>query len=213
MHPARFRLGVLASGRGSNLVSILNAIESGSLAAEVALAGSNRAEAAALQRAAERGVPTAVAPRSEYRTRLAQQTCLRDALLARGVDLVVLAGYDQILVPEFIAAFPHRIINVHPSLLPAFAGTLHAQREAWDYGVKIAGCTVHFVTDEVDAGPIILQAAVPVYDDDTAETLAARILEQEHRLLPEAIGLLAAGKISVEGRRVRGAVARPGWQQ
>lgn len=203
------RLGVLASGRGSNLGAIFSAIDEGRLPAVVALVAGNRPEAPALQRAAERGIPTLAAPRTEYPSRTAQQRAILSALQQQRVDFVVLAGYDQILVPEFIQAFPHRIINVHPSLLPAFAGTLHAQAETWAYGVKIAGCTVHFVTEDVDAGPIILQAAVPVFDDDTVEALAARILEQEHRILPEAIARLAGGDLRIEGRRVLGSKVRP----
>ena len=117
------------------------------------------------------------------------------------VDLVVTAGFDQILLPAFIDAFPERILNVHPSLLPPFAGTLHAQEEALAYGVKVSGCTVHIVTGEVDGGPIVMQAAVPVHDDDTVAAVSARILEQEHRLLPRAVRLLAQGRVRVEGRR------------
>lgn len=195
------RLGVLASGRGSNLAAILDAIDAG-LPAEVVVAAGNRPGAPALERARARGVRTFVASRGDYRDRADQQRAIAGALRAQDVDLVVLAGFDQILVPDFIAAFAGRIVNVHPSLLPAFTGTLHAQADAWAYGVKIAGCTVHFVTQEVDAGPIILQAAVPVLDDDTPELLAARILAQEHRILPEAIRLIAEDRLIVAGRRV-----------
>lgn len=203
------RLGILASGRGSNLGAILAAIDERRLPAEVVLVAGNRLAAPALQRAAERGLPILAAARSEYPSRAAQQQVIAAALRDRRVDYVVLAGFDQILVPEFIQAFPLRIVNVHPSLLPAFAGTLHAAADAWTHGVKIAGCTVHFVTSDVDAGPIILQAAVPVHDDDTAESLAARILEEEHRILPEALRLLAEGRLRVEGRWVRGTGPRP----
>lgn len=199
----RLRLGVLASGRGSNLGAICAAIDRGELPAEVAVVAGNRPEAPAFERARARGVPVVVATRAEYKTRAEQQRALLTALRRHSVDLVVLAGFDQILTDEFIAAFRDRLINVHPSLLPAFAGTLHAQADALAHGVKIAGCTVHFVTETVDAGPIILQAAVPVQEDDTAENLADRILEQEHRILPAAIRLFAENRLRVEGRRVR----------
>jgi len=198
----RFRLGVLVSGRGTNLQAILDAIQRGELNAEVALVVSNRPEAYALRRAAQRGVPTVVVERRAYPSRREQHMAIAEALRQAGVDLVVLAGFDQVLHPDFVKAFPMRIINIHPSLLPAFGGGLHAQADAWAYGVKVSGCTVHFVTEEVDAGPIILQAAVPVLDDDTPETLAARILEQEHRILPQAIALIAQGALRIEGRRV-----------
>ena len=170
--------------------------------AEIVVVAGNRSEAAALARARARGIPAVAVPRAAYSSRAAQQQALIAVLREHLVELVVLAGYDQILTPEFIAAFRERIINIHPSLLPAFSGTLHAQADALAYGVKIAGCTAHFVTEDVDAGPIILQAAVPVEDDDTVETLAARILDQEHRILPEAIRLIAEGRIRIEGRRV-----------
>ncbi len=135
--------------------------------------------------------------RGRFNDRLLQQ------LQQLSPDLIVLAGFDQVLGPQVVDTFRYRIINIHPSLLPAFAGTLHAQADALDYGVKVAGCTVHFVTNEVDAGPIIVQAAVPVMEDDTAESLAARILEQEHRILVEAVRLFAEGRLRIEGRRVR----------
>ncbi len=197
------RLGVLVSGRGTNLQAILEAIKRGEVDATVAVVISNRAEAPALQRAAAFGVPTAVVLRRDYSNRLLHQLAIAEILKSYRVDLVVLAGFDRILVPEFVRAFPYRIINIHPSLLPAFRGTLHAQQEALEYGVKVSGCTVHFVTEEVDAGPIILQAAVPVLEDDMPETLSARILEQEHKILPQAIQLFAEGRLEVVGRRVR----------
>ena len=197
------RLGVLISGRGSNLLAILEAIERGHVPARVVLVASNRPEAAGLALATARGVPTLIADRKSHPTRAERHAAIADALQAAEVELVVLAGWDEILVPQFIARFEGRILNVHPSLLPAFAGTLHAQRDALEYGVKVSGCTVHLVTDAVDCGPIVLQRAVPVLDDDTPETLAARILAEEHRALPEAIRLWAAGRVRVEGRRVR----------
>jgi phosphoribosylglycinamide formyltransferase-1 len=170
--------------------------------AEIAIVISNHADARAVERARQRGLPVTVIERAAYPSRTAQHTAIAEALRAAGVDLVVAAGFDRILEPVVVEAFADRIINIHPSLLPAFPG-LHAQAQALEYGVKIAGCTVHFVTQELDAGPIILQAAVPVHEDDTVETLAARILAEEHRILPQAIQLFAEGRLQREGRRVR----------
>ncbi len=197
------RLAVLISGRGSNLAAILDHIERGALAARVHLVVSNRAEAPGLEIARRAGVPTFVATRAEYGSRQAQQQAMLQQIEGVAPDLVVLAGFDQVLLPFFVQRFPARIINVHPALLPAFGGDMHGVQRALEHGVKVSGCTVHFVTEEVDAGPIILQAAVPVEEDDTVETLAARIREQEHRLLPRAIQLFAEGRLSLEGRRVR----------
>lgn len=202
--PHRLRVGVLASGRGSNLAAIFAALDRGELPVEVVLVAGNRPAAPALARAKARGVPVCAVGRTQSGSRAAQQKALLTALQRYQVELVVLAGYDQILIPEFIAAYPNRLLNIHPSLLPSFAGTLQAQAEALAHGVKITGCTAHFVTDEVDAGPIVLQAAVPVLDDDTVETLSARILEQEHRILPAAIRLVAEGRLRFDGRRVLG---------
>jgi phosphoribosylglycinamide formyltransferase-1 len=200
-------LGVLVSGRGSNLAAILDAIERGELRARVGLVISSHADAPALAHAAARGIPTQVIARAEYPTRAAMGAAIVAALRAADVALVVLAGYKLILDTCVVQAYPQRILNIHPSLLPAFAGGMapRPQAEALAAGVKLAGCTVHFVTEDVDAGPIIAQAAVPVREDDTVETLAARILEQEHRLLPYAIGLALSGRLRVEGRRVLGA--------
>ena len=197
------RIGVLVSGRGTNLQALLDAQAAGNLGGEVVVVVSNHAGIPALERAAQAGVPSVVLERQEFPTRLLHHRAIADALVAHGVEIVVLAGFDRILHPEVVRRFEHRILNVHPSLLPAFAGGLHAQADALAYGVKISGCTVHFVTEDVDAGPIILQAAVPVMDDDTVETLSARILAEEHRILPEAVRLLATGRLRVEGRRVR----------
>lgn len=194
-------LGVLISGRGSNLLAILEAIERGELAASVAVVACNRPEAPGLAHATSRGIPTFIAGRAAYPARVHRHRAIADALVAARVELVVLAGWDEILVPELIGRFDGRILNVHPSLLPAFAGTLHAQREALAYGVKVSGCTVHLVTDDVDGGPIILQRTVPVREDDSPETLSARILAEEHRAFPEVIRLWAAGRVRVEGRR------------
>jgi phosphoribosylglycinamide formyltransferase-1 len=197
-------LGVLVSGRGSNLAAIFRAIEAGSLRARVGLVLSDKATAPALRVAADHGVPTGVVAPKQFASRADEGVAIVEALHMAGVDLVVLAGYGRIFDPVVVQAYPGRIINIHPSLLPAFAGGMapHPQREALESGVKISGCTVHFVTEEVDAGPIIAQAAVPVLDGDTVETLAARILEQEHRLLPAAIRLVLSGQVRVEGRRV-----------
>ncbi|MHB1414611.1 MAG: phosphoribosylglycinamide formyltransferase [Chloroflexota bacterium] len=198
----RLRVGVLVSGRGSNLQALLDATGSGEVPAEIVVVVSNHADAYALRRAQARGVSTAVLERKEFPSRAAHQRAIADVLRRAEADLVVLAGFDRVLGPEFIAAYPLQIVNIHPSLLPAFGGGLHAQADALAYGAKVSGCTVHFVTDDVDAGPIILQATVPVLDEDTADTLAARILEQEHRILPRAVGLIAEDRLVVEGRRV-----------
>lgn len=197
------RIGVLVSGRGSNLQALLDAQAAGRLGGEVVVVISNHAGAPALDRAAAVGVPTVVLERDAFPTRKAQHLAIAETLAAHGVDLVVLAGFDRIVHPEVVRRYEGRILNVHPSLLPAFAGGLHAQAEALAYGVKIAGCTVHFVTDDVDAGPIVLQAAVPVLDEDTVESLSARILAEEHRILPEAVRLFSEGRLRIEGRRVR----------
>ncbi|MCC7125198.1 MAG: phosphoribosylglycinamide formyltransferase [Acidobacteria bacterium] len=194
------RLGVLISGRGSNLQAILDAIAAERLDATVALVISNRRDAAGLARAAAAGVPTLVLEHRSFANRQAFDAALVDALQAARVDLVCLAGFMRLLSPTFIDAFPNAVLNVHPSLLPAFPG-VDAQVQAWTHGVKVAGCTVHMVTEDLDAGPIILQATVPVLDDDTAETLAARILVEEHRIYPEAIDVVLAGGWRVEGRR------------
>ena len=194
------RVGVLVSGRGSNLAALLDDAAQPDAPYQIAIAVSNRPTAPALERARAAGVPAVVVARAAFGSRREQQLHLIEVLRELGVDLVVTAGFDQILVPEVVDAFLGRILNVHPSLLPAFAGTLHAQEEALDYGVKVSGCTVHLVTHEVDGGPIVLQAAVPVHDDDTVEALSARILEQEHRLLPRAVRLLAEDRVRLEGR-------------
>jgi phosphoribosylglycinamide formyltransferase 1 len=198
-----FRIGVLVSSGGTNLQAILDAVANETLAVEVALVVSNRSKAYAVERARQAGVPVAVVPMKPYPTRAAHEAAVGEALRAAEVDLVVLAGYDRVVSGALLDEFAGRIINIHPSLLPAFGNTLHAQEQAFEHGVKVSGCTVHFVTAEVDAGPIIVQRPVPVLEDDTVETLRARILGQEHRALPEAIGLIAAGRVRVEGRRAR----------
>jgi phosphoribosylglycinamide formyltransferase-1 len=194
------RLGVLISGRGSNLGAILDAIGDGRLAARVAVVVSNVAEAAGLDRARAGGVDTVVISHRSFEQRRGFDLALADELCSRNVDLVCLAGFMRLLGPAFIQTFPHRILNVHPSLLPAFPG-VDAQRQAIDYGVKVSGATVHLVNADLDAGPIVLQAAVPVIDGDTVETLSARILAEEHRLYPLAIERVLNGGWTIEGRR------------
>ncbi len=197
----RTRVGVLVSGRGSNLAALLeNAAREGA-PYEVALVLSNRPEAPALERARAAGIMALGIDRAALKGRAAHQLEVLRLLREHGIELVVCAGFDQILIPAVVEAYPDRILNVHPSLLPAFAGTLHAQEEALAHGVKVSGCTVHLVTANLDAGPIVAQGVVPVEEGDTAETLSARILEQEHRLLPHAVRLLAAGRVRVEGCR------------
>jgi phosphoribosylglycinamide formyltransferase-1 len=192
----------MASGRGTNLQSILDAIAAGRLDAKIALVLSDREDAQALDRARAAGVPARHLNPKAFPTREAHDAAAADLLRGAGVELVALAGYMRLITRALLDAFPDRIINIHPSLLPAFTG-LNAQRQALEYGVKLAGCTVHFVTEGVDSGAIILQAAVPVRDDDTEAALAERILAEEHRLLPEALQLYAEGRVSIEGRRVR----------
>lgn len=197
------RLGILLSGRGSNFRAIAGNIAQGTLDAEIAVVISNRAAAPGLALARELGFPALHLP-SQGLDRETYDAQLIAELDRRGCDLVVLAGYMRILSGAFIRRFPLRILNVHPSLLPAFPG-LDAQNQALEHGVKVAGCTVHFVDEGLDSGPIILQAAVPVLDGDTAETLAARILAEEHRIYSDAIRLVLAGDFRVAGRRVLGA--------
>ena len=195
------RLGILISGRGSNMLAIGEAIAAGRLDATIAVVVSSRADAPGLDRAAAAGIPTAVVSAKAHGSREACDRAIVDVLRGHDVELVCLAGYMRLITPAFVAAFPNAILNVHPSLLPSFPG-LDAQQQAWAHGVKISGATVHFVTAELDAGPIVLQAAVPVMDDDTAETLSARILVEEHRLYPAAIAKVLAGGWRVDGRRV-----------
>ena len=193
------KLGILLSGRGSNFEAIVNSIESGRLDAEIAIVISNRADAAGLETAKRRGLNAKLIP-SKGRVREEHDAEVVAALKEAQVDLVCLAGYMRLLSPEFVRAFPHRILNIHPSLLPAFPG-LEAQKQAVDYGAKVSGCTVHFVDEHLDHGPIILQKTVPVLDSDDAHSLAARILEQEHVAYSEAIQLVLSGAIEVDGRR------------
>jgi phosphoribosylglycinamide formyltransferase-1 len=195
-------LGVLASGRGSNLQVILDAIDAGRCPARVAVVVSDRPDAPALDRARRAGVKALCCDPRVYADRAAFDRALAEVLVDHGVELVCLAGYMRLLSPAFVEAFRHRILNVHPALLPAFPG-LHAQRQALEHGVKVTGATIHLVDEGTDTGPIVLQAAVAVEEDDTEATLSARILREEHRLYPEAIRLFAEGRLEVVGRRVR----------
>ena len=198
----KLRLGVLGSGRGSNMVAIADACAAGRIRAELALVLSDNPEAGILARARERGIPAEFISPGKFRTKLdeeAEQALVRRLLHAR-IDLVVLAGFMRILKGDFLRAFPQRVVNIHPSLLPAFPG-LDAWKQALDYGVKYTGCTVHFVDQGVDSGPIIAQEAVPVLQEDTSVTLLERIQQAERRLYPRAIGALAEGRVTVQGRQ------------
>ena len=194
------RLAILLSGRGSNFEAIANNAANGSLEAHIAAVISNRPEARGLLVARQRGIH-AVALASRGMDREAYDRALIEELRKYDVDLICLAGYMRMLSAGLVRQFPNRILNIHPSLLPAFPG-LDAQRQALEYGVKISGCTVHFVDEYLDAGPVLLQAAVPVLDDDTVESLSARILEEEHRIYSEAIRIVLRGDCRIEGRRV-----------
>jgi phosphoribosylglycinamide formyltransferase-1 len=196
------RLGVLASGRGSNFQSIIDAIENRTIRAEIAVLISDNPAAFALDRARKHGINGLVIKPGEFGSRDDFYRRVSDELRSRGVDLVVLAGFMRIVGRPLIDAFAGRIMNIHPALLPAFPG-LHGQRQALEYGVKVSGCTVHFVDEGMDTGPIIIQAAVPVRHDDTEETLSERILKLEHRIYPEAIRLFSEGRVELEGRIVR----------
>jgi phosphoribosylglycinamide formyltransferase-1 len=199
--------GVLISGAGTNLQAILDGIAAGRLDCSVRLVLSNRPSVAGLARAEGAGVPIKVIDHKRFRGREEFDEAVVAALREAGVELVVLAGFDRLLSPVLIGAFPGRIMNIHPALLPAFKG-LHAQRQALEYGVKIAGATVHFVDEHLDHGPIIIQGAVALGPDETEESIRDRILQVEHEIYPTAIQLFAEGRLSIEGRRVR--VAGPG---
>jgi phosphoribosylglycinamide formyltransferase-1 len=199
-HMSGRRVGVLISGRGSNLQALIDAVADGRLDASVALVISNQEEAEGLQRARHAGVEAICVSHRGWRSRDEYDHVLVGELQQRRVDVVCLAGFMRVLGSAMIAAFPNRILNVHPSLLPSFPG-VNAQREALEHGVKVAGVTVHLVTGELDGGPIILQRAVPVLDTDTADTLAARILTEEHRAYPEAVKIVLDGQWRLEGRR------------
>lgn len=199
---ARLRVGVLASGRGSNFQAMVAAAAEGRIPAEIVLLLSDRGEAGALEIAWAHGIAADVVEPREHPGREAHDKALIERLESRQVGLVCLAGYMRILGTAFVEHFRGRLLNIHPSLLPAFPG-LHAQRQALEHGVTVAGATVHFVDEGTDTGPIVLQAAVPVLPDDTEATLSARILAEEHRIYPDAIRLFAEGRLHIEGRRVR----------
>ena len=200
----RIKVGVLASGRGSNLQAIIDASEAGEVDADVVVVISDNEEAVALERARTHGIDAVYIAPGKFKTKMEPEIEQRivECLREHGVDLVCLAGYMRVVHETLLNAFAGRIINIHPALLPSFPG-LHGQRQALDYGVKWTGCTVHFVNADVDCGAIIIQAVVPVEEDDTEESLAARILEQEHRIYPQAVQLFADGRLKPEGRRVR----------
>lgn len=195
------RLGVLLSGRGSNFLALHAAIERGELPARIVLVLSNVADAPGLDRARELGLPAQAIPHRGEPSRQAHEEKVIAALKAAGVEWVCLAGYMRLLSPAFVAAFPRRVVNIHPSLLPAFPG-VDAQEQALAHGVKVSGCTVHLVDEGLDSGPIVVQRAVPVLDGDTPRTLAARILEQEHLAYPEALRRLLTEPWTIEGRRL-----------
>ena len=201
---SRLKIGVLGSGSGSNMQSIVDEIEAGRLDAEVRVVLADVPDAKILDRAKRHGIPCQYLDCAPWKTKLegqAEDRCI-EILRGAGVDTVVLAGFMRIVKPKLLAAFPNRVLNIHPALLPAFPG-VHSWTQALDYGCKVAGVTVHFVDGGTDTGPIIVQKAVPVLEDDTPETLHARIQVEEHKAFPEALALLAAGRLSVQGRRVR----------
>ena len=195
------KLAILLSGRGSNFEAIHRAIATGALRATIVCVISNRPEARGFERARELGLPAHVFDHKRYPTRAEHEEDVLRALAEAEPDFVALAGYMRLLSPAFVAAFPHRILNIHPSLLPSFPG-VDAQAQAVAYGVKVSGCTVHFVDENLDAGPIVAQEAVPVRSSDTEESLAARILEAEHRIYPRAVRALLEGRLAYSGRRV-----------
>jgi phosphoribosylglycinamide formyltransferase 1 len=196
------RIGVLASGRGSNLQSIIDNVESGYIPrSEIVAVVSDKVDAYALERARSHGIDALFVDPKGYATHEEYNAWLAGELLKRRVDVVLLAGYMRIVKPNLISSFKNRILNIHPALLPSFPG-LHAQRQALEYGAKVSGCTVHFVDEEVDHGPIIIQAAVPVLEKDDEDALSRRILEQEHKIYPQAVKWLVEGRLRIIGRRV-----------
>jgi len=194
-------IAVLLSGSGSNLQAIIDAAERGEIPGRIGLVVSNKADAYGLTRARNHGIPTAVVDHKAYGSREEFDAKLVEEIRASGAELVCLAGFMRVVTPVFLRAFPHRILNIHPALLPSFPGT-HGPRQALQYGVRFSGCTVHFLDEGVDTGPIIVQAIVPVHEDDTEETLSARILKEEHRIYPMAIRLFLEGRLTLSGRRV-----------
>jgi len=194
-------IGILVSGSGSNLQSIIDHIEQGSLDAEIKLVISNTPDAYALKRAQIHDLPSLIISHDDFETREEFDEEIVRVFKSKGVELVVMAGFMRIITSVLINAYPAKVMNIHPAILPSFPG-MHAQRQAVDYGVKFSGCTVHFVDHGVDSGPIIIQAVVPVLDDDTEETLSARILKEEHRIYPQAIQFFASGRIHINNRKV-----------
>lgn len=194
-------LGVLASGRGSNFQSIIDNIKSGFIKARIAVLITDNPDAYAIERAKNHGIETLIIQPNEFSNKDSYYSHIANVLKNKGVELVVLAGFMRVVGRALIKEFPNKIINIHPALLPSFPG-LHGQKQAADYGVKISGCTVHFVDADVDTGPIIIQAAVPVYEDDTEDSLSERILKQEHKVFPFVIKLFSEGRIVVNGRKV-----------
>jgi phosphoribosylglycinamide formyltransferase 1 len=209
---SRLRVAVLASGRGSNLQAVIDAIDAGEVHAQIVAVISNKKDAAALERARQHGLPDLFVDPKPFAgrpdSREAYDRALLEILQEHQVELVLLAGYMKIVTAVLVNAFANRMMNIHPALLPMFPG-LDVHKKAIDWGCKLAGCTVHFVTEGVDEGPIILQAAVPILDSDTAESLSARILEQEHKIYPRAVQLFAEGRLSIDGRRVLIAEGKP----
>jgi len=196
------KIGVLLSGGGSNFQSIIDSVESGRLKIEIAVTISNKEDAFGITRAQNHGIPSEVIKHSDYPDREQFEERLIEALDGYNVDLVVLAGFMRVLTPLFVRHFHHRIINIHPAILPSFPGT-HAQKQAFDYGVRFSGCSTHFVDEGTDTGPIILQAIVPVLPDDDEDTLGSRILTEEHRIYPESLRLWSEGRLRIEGRKVK----------
>ena len=196
------KLGILISGNGSNLQSIIDYIEKGSLKATIKIVISNNPDAYGLTRAKKHGIPVVILKNGDFINKEDFDLELINILKNNSVDLVILAGFMRVLTPTFLKAFPQKIMNIHPALLPSFPG-IHGQKQALEYGVKLSGCTVHFVDEGVDTGPIIIQSAVQVFDDDTEETLAARILKEEHRIYPQAIQFFAEGRMEIKERKVR----------
>jgi phosphoribosylglycinamide formyltransferase-1 len=194
-------VAVLVSGSGSNLQAIIDASERGEIPCRVGVVVSNKADAYGLVRARNHGIPTEVVDHRAFESREAFDARLVEVIRSAGAELVCLAGFMRVVTPVFLRAFPHRILNIHPALLPSFPGT-HGPRQALQYGVRFSGCTVHFLDEGVDTGPVIVQAVVPVYEDDTEESLAARILKEEHRIYPMAIRLFFEGGLELSGRRV-----------
>ena len=194
-------IAVLVSGSGSNLQAIIDASERGEIHCRVGVVLSNKADAYGLVRARNHGIPTAVVDHRSFESREAFDARLVEIIRSTGAELVCLAGFMRVVTPVFLRAFPHRILNIHPALLPSFPGT-HGPAQALRYGVRFSGCTVHFLDEGVDTGPIIVQAVVPVQEDDTEETLSARILKEEHRIYPMAIRLFLEGRLAVTGRKV-----------